>query len=438
MSHGPSGPPAPSERDFVTGYVRRIVDDELDAVLPQLPALMLDGPKGVGKTETSLQRAQSVWRLDDPAQLSIIEADPAIVTTDPPPVLVDEWQRFPAVWDVVKRAVDAGSAPGTFLLTGSAAARGTTHSGAARIVTTRMRPLTLPERGVCEPTVAMADLLTGARDPVGGATDLTLRDYTDEIVRSGLPGMRALSGRALRTQLDGYIDRLIEHDVPDAGHEVRRPATLRAWLTAYAAAAGEAVSYEKVRDAATAGHVDKPAKTTTLPYIDVLTGLRILDPLPAWLPGHDHLSRLTKGPKHHLADPALAVRLLGLDATALLTGGGGDAIPRDGVLVGGLFESLAAMSVRVFAQHSEARVSHLRTYGGEHEVDLVVETGSGDVVAIEVKLSATIDDDDVRHLNWLQGQIGVRVLDKVVLTTGPRAYRRPDGVAVVPLALLGA
>jgi uncharacterized protein len=423
----------------VTGYVRRIVDDELDAVLPQLPAVMLDGPKGVGKTETALQRAKSVWRMDDPAQLAIVEADPAIAATDPPPVLLDEWQRCPAVWDVVKRAVDAGAAPGTFLLTGSAASRGATHSGAARIVTARMRPLTLPERGSCDPTVSLADLLAGTLDPVRGETDLTVRDYTDEIVRSGFPGMRALTGRALRTQLDGYIDRIIEHDVPDAGHEIRRPATLRAWLTAYAAAAGEAVSYEKVRDAATAGHGDKPAKTTTLPYIDVLTELRILDPLHAWLPGLNHLRRLTQAPKHHLVDPALAVRLLGLDAKALLAGGTGNvALPRDGALLGGLFESLAAMSVRVFAQQSEAKVSHLRTYGGEHEVDLIVETGGGDIVAIEAKLSATIDDVDVRHLNWLKDKIGDRLLDRVALCTGPRAYRRPDGVAVVPLALLGA
>jgi predicted AAA+ superfamily ATPase len=433
------GPSRPLERDFVTTYVRRIVDDELDAVLPQLPAVMLDGPKGVGKTETALQRAQTVWRLDEPAQLAIIEADPGIVSTGPAPVLIDEWQRFPAVWDTVKRAVDAGAPAGAFLLTGSAATRGTTHSGAARIVTARMRPLTLPERGVWDPTVSLAELLAGTRPAVTGATSLTLRDYTDEIVRSGFPGLRGLSGRALRTQLDGYIDRIIDSDVPDAGREVRRPATLRAWLTAYAAAVGEAVSYEKVRDAATPGHGDKPAKTTTLPYIDVLTQLRILDPLHAWLPGLNHLSRLTQAPKHHLADPAIAVRLLGLDAKALLAGETGNvSIPRDGVLLGGLFESLATLSVRVFAQQSEAKVSHLRTYGGEHEVDLIVETGARDVLAIEVKLSATVDDPDVRHLNWLEGRIGDRLLDKVVLCTGPRAYRRPDGVAVVPLALLGA
>lgn len=328
--------------------------------------------------------------------------------------------------------------PGTLLLTGSATSRGTTHCGAARIVTVRMRPLTLPERGVCDPTVTLADLLTGARNPIGGTTNLTMRDHAHEIVRSGFPGMRALEGRALRTQLDGHLERIVDHDVPEAGHELRRPTTPRAWLTAHAAACSAPVSYEKIRDAATAGHTSKPAKTTTLPYIDVLTNLRILDPLHAWLPSLNHLHRLTKAPKHHLVDPALAVRLLGLDTKALLAGNMGSvSIPRDRVLLGALFESLAAMSVRVFAQHNEATVSHRRTYGGEHEIDLIVETGNGDVVAIDAKLSATINDRDVRHCNWLEAQIADRVLDKVVLNTGPRAYRRADGVAVIPLALLG-
>ncbi|QBI20731.1 ATP-binding protein [Egibacter rhizosphaerae] len=423
----------------MAGYIRRVVDDELDEVLPQLPAVMLDGPKGVGKTETALRRAQSVWRLDDPAQLQIIQADPTIVTKDPPPILIDEWQLFPAVWDVVKRAVDADAAPGTFVLTGSAASRTTTHSGAARIVTARMRPMTLPERSDYEPTVSLAELLTGTRGPVTGTTSLSMSNYTHEIIWSGFPGLREHSGRALRTQLDGYLDRIIDRDVGEVGHRIRSPSKLRAWFTAYAAAAAEAVSYEKVRDAATHGHGEKPAKTTTSPYIDALTDLRILDPLPAWHPGSTHLHRLTQTPKHHLADPALAVRLLGLDAKALLAGdSGGVTLPRDGVLLGGFFESLGALSVRVFAQHSEATVSHLRTYGGEHEVDLIVETGGGDVVAIEVKLSTTVDDSDVRHLNWLEEQIGNRVLDKVVLNSGPQAYRRADGVAVVPLALLGA
>lgn len=426
-----------SPRSFRSGYVTRVADRELDPMLDQLPAVLLDGPKGVGKTSTAQQRAAHAWRLDVPAQQAVVAADADVVTTSPAPVLVDEWQRVPPVWDAIKRAVDAGARPGSFLLTGSAAT-GATHSKAARIVGVRMRPLTLPERGLSVPTVSLADLLTGERAGVSGSSRLTLRGYTREIVASGLPGLRHLTGRALRRQLDGYIDRIVERDVPEAGLQVRRPATLLAWLRAYAAATGEAVAYEKLRDAATAGQADKPAKSTTSAYTDVLTQLRIIDPLEAWAPSMNRPARLTQGPKHHLADPALAVRLLGVDESALLRGESGAVeVPRDGVLLGGLFESLASVSVRVFAQTSETRVSHLRTYGGRHEVDLVVERGDGRVVAAAVKLASAIDDDDVRHLHWLEEQIGDRLLDKAVLCTGPVAYRRPDGVAVIPLALLG-
>lgn len=419
-------------------YVRRIVDDELDALLPALPAVMLDGAKGVGKTETALQRARTVWRLDEPSQLAIVRADPSVVAAGPGPVLIDEWQRFPPVWDVVKRAVDEGAAPGTFLLTGSATSRSSTHSGAARIVTVRMRPMTLPERGSTEPTVSLAELLTGRRGAVEGTTASDLRAVVSELTRSGLPGLRALDDRALRSQLDGYLDRLVDHDVPESGRQLRRPATLRAWLTAYAAATSATVTYEKVRAAATAGHGAVPARSTVAPYLDVLGDLRILDPLPAWSPTTNHLQKLTLGPKHHLVDPALAVRLLNLQEDALLTGDQGQVqVLRDPGLLGRLLESLATQSVRVFAQHSEARVSHLRTFGGEREVDLIVEASGGGVVAIEVKLASAVEHGDVRHLNWLEERLGDRLLDKVVLHIGPRAYRRPDGVAVVPLALLG-
>ncbi len=428
-----------SDRDVPPGYLRRIIDDELDELLPALPAIQLDGAKGVGKTATALRRSATVWRLDDPAQRAVVEADPNVVLLGEPPVLVDEWQRHPLVWDVVKRAVDVDPSPGRFLLTGSAASAAPTHSGAARIVRLRMRPLTLPERGICEPTVSLAALLSGDTSKIHGTTELTLVDYAEGIVQSGFPGLRQLRGRPLRTQLEGYIDLIVDKDMADAGHVIRRPTTLLSWLRAYAAAVATATSYEKIRDAATAGRGDKPAKTTTIPYIDVLSDLRILDPVNAWLPTNNRLNRLTQGPKHHLADPALVTQLLGVDTDALLTGDdGGVPIPRDGTLLGALFESLVTLTTRVFAQAAEARTHHLRTHGGRHEVDLVVERGDGRVVAIEAKLASTVDSDDLTHLHWLGDQLGDRLLDKVVVSTGPAAYRRMDGVAVVPLGLLGA
>jgi predicted AAA+ superfamily ATPase len=420
-------------------YLRRVVDDDLDALMPSLPALALEGPKAVGKTATAERRAATVYALDDPAQRDVALADPDRLVEGEPPILIDEWQHVPQSWDLVRRAVDAGAEPGRFLLTGSAMPRElSTHSGAGRIVTVRLRPLSLSERAVERPTTSLAELLTGTRSSVEGQTAVRVEQYVDEIVRSGFPGLRDLSGRPLRAQLDSYLQRIVEHDFEEMGHVVRNPPALLRWMTAYAAASSTTASYETIRDASTGGQGEKPAKTTTQPYRDVLERLWIIDPLAAWLPSRNRISRLAAPPKHQLADPALAARLLGVDERALLDAVEvGPPIPRDGTLLGALFESLVTLDVRVYAQAAEATVKHLRTRGGEHEVDLIVERADGKVVAVEVRLAKTVSDGDLRHLHWLADRIGTDLLDAVVVTTGEAAYRRPDGIAVVPAALLG-
>ena len=420
-------------------YHRRIIDDELDEILGLLPAVVLEGPRGVGKTATAERRAKTAWYLDDPAHRAIVEADPSHVLHGEPPTLIDEWQRVPAVWDAVRRAVDRGAKPGSFLLTGSAAPIiSPAHSGAGRIVQLRMRPMSLPERGVTTPTVSLKTLLSGTAAAVTGTSSLLLTDYLQELVATGFPAIRRLSGRALRLQLDSYLLRIIDRDMEEQGVAVRRRDSLHRWLAAYAAATGTTASFEKIRDAATAGQGDKPAKTTTQPYRDVLERLWLLDELAAWSPTRNRLQRLSLSPKHYLADPGLAVRLLGLDATALLSGNTPETIVhRDGALLGALFEALVVLGIRVCAAAAEARVYHFRQHSGRHEVDCIVEREDGRVLAIEVKLRAAIGDEDVHNLLWLREQLGSDLIDAVVINTGPAAYRRTDGIAVVPAALLG-
>lgn len=423
----------------MTGYFRRVVDDELDALLEELPAIVIEGPKGVGKTETARRRARTVFEFDELAARAIAEAEPTQVLQGIRPVLLDEWQRVPPVWDAVRRAVDRDRSPGQFLLTGSASpAASPTHSGAGRIVSVRMRPLALAERDLETPTVSLADLLRGDRLPVSGHSRLRLEDYVREIVRSGFPGLRQLSERACRRQIDGYLRRIVDTDFREQGFIVRRPQVLERWMAAYAAATATTASYEAIRDAATGGQGDKPSKTTTQPYRDVLERLWLVDPVPAWLPSRNRLNRLAQPPKHHLADPALAARMLGLDAGALLAGREtAPPVPRDGTLLGHLFESLVTLCVRVHAQSSEAQVRHLRLHGGQREVDLIVERADQGVLALEVKLSAAVNDADVANLLWLREQLGDQLLDAAIIHTGPQAYRRKDGIAVIPAALLG-
>lgn len=427
-------------------YTDRLMDARLAALLAELPAIVLTGPKAVGKTSTARRVAGAEFALDEGVVREALTAEPDRIRAAAPPVLLDEWQRLPETWDWVRRWVDQGAAPGSFLLTGSAYPRGAAiHSGAGRIVTVRMRPMSLVERGVATPSVSLAALLGGVPGDaaIAGDTPKRLSDYVAEIIASGLPQVRGLSPVARTLQLDGYLDAVIYREFPEQGLMVRAPGTLRRWLSAYAAATGTTASYTKILDGATVGDAAKPAKTTTIAYRDVLNSLFLLDPVPAWNPPIPELGRLSQAPKHFLADPALAARLLDIDDDDLLSGEA-ETVPVArstgagyGTLLGRLFEALIAQSLYVYADMCGARLHHLRTRNGDHEVDFLLVRRQK-VLAVGVKLSPTVDDADIAHLTWLRSRLGARLADAVVVTTGPTAYRRKDGIAVVPAALLGA
>jgi len=432
-------------------YLPRVVDHELSELLAHVPAILIYGAKGVGKTVTAEQRVVTVVRLDDPAERALAEAAPAQVLERKGPILLDEWQRLPSIWDAVRRSVDDDRSPNRFLLTGSASpVSPETHSGAGRIVSVRMRPLSLAERGVEQPTVSLSNLMGGGRAPLDGETNVVLADYAREILASGFPGLRQSQDRALRSELDGYLLRIVDRDFEEQGRAVRNSVALRRWMRAYAAAVSTTATFETIRDAATSGQREKPAKSTTTAYRDVLERLWIIEPVPAWLPTRNHISALAVAPKHQLVDPALAARLLGVESSALLSGTAAtvkervsaatetEHTLRDGALLGRLLESLVTLNMRVYAQSAEASVYHLRTHEGQHEVDLMIVRGDQRVIAVEVKMGAVVTDDDVKHLRWLRDKLGDdELLDAIVITTGTHAYRRSDGIGVIPAALLG-
>ena len=420
-------------------YRRRIVDETLDDFFAHLAAIALEGAKGVGKTATATQRVTTVLSLNNPSERTAVAGHLDLVNEVPGPLLLDEWQLEPDVWDRVRRSVDDDPTGGRFLLAGSAGvAPGVrVHSGAGRIVSLTMRPLTLSERGVAEPSVSLREMLAGARPTITGTSPIDLPGYTDEILRSGFPGIRDLPERARQLQLDSYLTRIVDRELPDSGVNVRRPAALRAWLTAYAAATATDAAYATILAAATPGEGDKPARQTADIYRQHLQRIFLLDPIEAWTPAFAPLKRLTHAPKHHLVDPALAARLIGVGKAGLLRGQGNRVHAASGTWLGALFESLAAQSVRVYAEATDARIGHLRTKNTDHEIDLIVEAPDRSTVAIEVKLTDTIRPADVEHLNWLHQQLGDRLVDRMIIYTGRLAYRRPDGIAVVPLALLG-
>jgi uncharacterized protein len=414
-------------------YKRRVIDSILDEVFQELPAILLDGPKGVGKTTTASQRAKTIVNLENDNELALAQADPETLLRAPSPILLDEWQKAPNLWTAVKRAVDQDYSGGQFLLAGSTP-HFPTHSGAGRIVALRMRPMSFAERGLETPTVSLRSLLEGAAT-IEGETSFTAFDYLREAGASGFPAFRNLTGTSLRAALDGYIERIINTDLKSLGLQTRSPQGLLDWLKAYAAAIATTASWESIRDAALGYGSQVPVKRTLIPYRDALTNLRILDPLPGWSPTRNHFAKVSLAEKHYLADPALALRLLGIDAASPNPNFGAD--PNfDKPLAGRIFEALTILSIRSYADAMGGNCYHFREQKGRREVDLMVDSGQGKVIAIEIKLSAAPSDSDLANLRWLKSQMGERLTDMVVVTTGKYAFRK-DGIAFVPLALLG-
>jgi predicted AAA+ superfamily ATPase len=414
----------------------------LDAVLEEycnnVAAVAIDGAKAVGKTSSAKRLAKTTVSLDNRAARELMEAAPGTQLNAPKPVLVDEWQRLPEVWDLVRRQVDEDNTPGQYLLTGSSYSKGASiHSGAGRIVHVRMRPLSLAERGLEVPAVSLFALLNGKQNEVRGSTDVGLETYLEEIVRSGFPGIWQMSAKGAALQLDGYLENIVNKEFEEQGLIVRKPDILRNWLRGYASATGTTASYQAILDISTPGEADKPAKKTTRSYRDVLDALWITDRIDPWLPMGTMFKYVGKTPKHYLADPGLSARLLDITRDSLLQGIDHEPLGQQGKTVAGrLFEALVGLSLQTYALACEARLRHFRTTSGSHEVDFIIEKGKS-LVAIEVKLSPTVEGNEVSHLKWLEETFKEYTVTKMIVNTGATAYKRKDGVLVVPAVLLG-
>ena len=424
----------------------RLIEPYLKKLMEEFPAISIDGLKGVGKTVSTKRIATTVFELDKPRDYDQVANISDILTSLQPPVLIDEWQRIPPVWDYVRRVVDTGAAPGTFLLTGSIANTDTNiHSGAGRIIRRKMYPLSLAERGIEQPSVSIAEMFSASQPfaaKIAGKTDFTYSEYIREIVTSGLPEFRKFSSESRKIAFESYFSNILSHEFRQQGVGIRQPQTLLRWLRAYAAAISTDAGYAEILDASTAGEGKKPAAKTTIAYREALENLWLLDELTPWLDGEAFFTGLKRSPKHYLADPAFAAYLLGLDESVMCSAAGwpSGATKYDdkyGSILGRLFEALIYLCLNTYASVNNAAVFFAKTQKGDHEIDFILQKDSK-LIAIEVKLSPTVSKSDCKHLLWLIDKVGSDCLDALIITTGSVAYRREDGVAIVPAALLGA
>ena len=423
-------------------YKKRLMDDLLDDYKESKFAILIEGAKATGKTSTCEQIVETSYYLDNPIQRDVIESNPEMIFMKDVDLLIDEWQRLPEIWGIVRRKVDKGVFSSTIFLTGSSPSlQPNIHSGSGRILRFKMRPLSIQERQIEESSVFLSQLLKeGLSENFTFETTLTLSDYLDEVFKSGFPGIRGEKERFRDRSIASYVDNIIHHDMlVEQDVKVRKPQALKSWMSAYAAAVATNATNATIAAAAFSDGNGTLSNNTIQFYKEILQGIGIIEQVPAWLPFGSLFSNLGKTPKHFLVDPALAVSMLKITKDNLLAGRN---LPKsvgslNKNLLGQLFESLVYQSLATYADICEADLSHLRLRGGEKEIDFIIQKNDT-LIAVEVKSKAKIDHKDVANLNWFKEKVKNEYnVIKVIINAGPYAYRRSDGVFVIPLGLLG-
>ena len=322
-------------------YQPRVVDADLGRSLEAIGAVVIEGPRACGKTETARQAANSEVRLDHPTARRTFSIDPDLLLAGETPRLIDEWQVEPDIWNHVRHAVDDRQAVGQFILTGSAVPRddAARHPGAGRFIHLRMRPMTLGETGHSTGAISLATVLTG--QPVSSPEPgLTVPDLAERVVVGGWPRHLGLTATQALRAMRGYIDDICRADVQRLDGARRDPQGVLRLITALARNVGcPATIGSLTADANGRDGAMKP--DTVRGYLDALGRLMFTDDVPAWKPGLRSRTRLRAAPVRHLADPALATGAMNASPEHLL---------RDLGWFGFLFESLVVRDLRVYAE----------------------------------------------------------------------------------------
>ena len=412
-------------------YLSRVVDGEVSRALRSMPAVVLEGPRGCGKTRTGREHARSevLFGGDTGARIGA-QLDPQGVLSGPEPRLLDEWQLAPEIWNQMRAAADDGGRPGRFILTGSASPADdvTRHTGAGRVRRVRMRTMSSYETGLSSGEVSMDDLFQATTGFIASQPPV-LDDIIEATCRGGWPASIGFDLEAALDYADGYLMETCRADVPQLGTR-RSPTGLSRLLRSLARnISTEASQRTLAKDAG----VEEPLDPRTVGvYLDALEQVFVVEDIPAWSARLRSKARLRQAPKRHLADPSLAVAAL--DATP-------QRLRADLETFGLLFEALVIRDLRVYAQSSRGWLSHYRD-SDDLEIDAIVERPGGAWLAVEIKLGGeTAIEHAARSLLALAAKVSERSAgrpaDLVVLTAVGSGYRRPDGVAVVPVTALG-
>ena len=417
------------------------MDGLLEKKLQAKGAVLIEGPKWCGKTTTAGEAAGSkimLAKTDTREQFRrLLEIDTDTALSGEAPMLLDEWQTVPKLWDSVRYAVDSRRKMGQFILTGSAvpdkeAERQMEHSGTGRFAWLTMRPMSLFESGESNGTVSLGNLFA-APEKVLARNELKLPDIAFLICRGGWPMAVDLPREAALAQAFDYYDAVTKEDIVKVDGVKRASERVRRLMRAYARHQGTQSSVATLRNDLCANDSSALDENTITSYLDALRKIFVVEDLPAWNPNLRSRTAIRTADTRYFVDPSIATAALGL---------GPEDLMNDLDTMGFFFEAMCIRDLRVFTDSLGGNVYHYRDKNGL-ECDAVLHLRNGHYGLIEIKLGGeSLINDGAKSLNALEAQIDTSRMKpasfKMILTAvGEYAYRRSeDNVYVVPLGCL--
>jgi predicted AAA+ superfamily ATPase len=416
-------------------YKKRLADPELQLALQSAGAVLIDGAKWCGKTRTATEAARSVIYMQDPdnssTYLAMADTKPSLLLKGATPRLLDEWQMAPVLWDAVRFEVDQRNTPGQFILTGSAAPldNATAHTGTGRLARIKMRPMSLFESEESTGDISLAALFVGTQSDAGALSPLSIEKIAFALCRGGWPASIALPPKpALRMATD-YVESVLNYDVSAVDEVEKNPERVRLLLRSLARNMATTANYQTIKQDIEATDNSISDKTIAS-YINALRRIFVVEDLPAWQPSLRSKTAIRTSEKRHFVDPSLATAIMRLDPEGLL---------QDFEYFGFLFESLCTRDVRIYAQANDGDVFHYRDKSGL-EADLIIRLRDGRWAAVEVKLGQKQIEEAAKNLLAIRDRVNAETMGSpaflMVLTGGGMAYRRKDGIWVVPIGCL--
>lgn len=417
-------------------YLKRIADRVLQDRLAASGAVLIEGPKWCGKTRTALENSKSHLFMQDPdkaiSYLKAADTKPSLLLKGDTPRLLDEWQTAPVLWDAVRFMVDQRGKSGQFILTGSAVPKDNVvqHTGTGRISRLLMRPMSLYESMESNGSVSLKALFDGETE-IDNFSTLTIEQITFAIVRGGWPASIGKSEKiALRHAID-YVEAIINADVSRVDGIEKNPVRVRALLRSLSRNISTLATIRTIHDDIAMGDAEESISEKTISqYLGALDRIFVTENLPAWNPALRSKTAIRTSPKRQFVDPSIAAAVLRLTPSRLL---------EDFNYFGFLFESLCDRDLRIYAEAIDGQVFHYRDASGL-EADAVIALNDGRWAAVEVKLGSKEIEDAAVHLLELKNKVNTEKMREpsflMILTGTEIAYRREDGVYVVPLGCL--